>query len=767
MGAKPRLVSTLVVLSSVVLAALGNLFGNLVTDTLVGILPSGWRASAPLLLGPVTLAAVVVGAGFSWLQRGMGERDPRRRSQTLQRVAAMLIVVGAVLAAIGGVLSDAAAGSLPAGLKPYALPLFVAVIGGAIAVGVLVYGREHAPGVVANTNRTNFLTKLQTRYTRRQEDALRGALLIALGLQEEPAEVSRPALTVGALADGQTLADTRALPTGTGITQAYEEAGGQVLILGSPGAGKTTLLVELGLRLVERARADSKLSLPLPLPVIFNLSTWAINRRPLDTWLAEDLAETYQVPRVVAQGWVAGEEILPLLDGLDEVDVHHRAACVQAINAFHQAHEQQPLVVCSRVEEYRVQGERLALRRAVVVQSLTDDKIKEYLASGGANLAVLRAAVETDNALREVLRTPLMLRVVVLTYEGLPLEAIPPIGEQDAWVRQVFGGYVERMLKRRRLLEVGAAEAPEEAAQPMYPPEVAQQYLVWLGGQMRAHGLVELYLERLQLDWLPDARARRRYRRASRLVVGLASGLSGGLVVGLVGGLGAGLVGGLAFGLVGVLFFGLSAWVAFGLGDPKEITPTAAFQWSWRRGLLGGLVFGLVGGLVLGLIAGLLAGLDFGLVGALVGALNGGLNSKQVKEQDYRTPNEGILNSARIGVGAVLLSGLSGGLFGGMLTGLVLGLSGKLLLLVRLSYGLGVGLFFGLSVGLSAALNHATLRWVMRRAGLVPPHLVRFLNYAADHVLLQRVGGGYRFVHILLRDYFADLSQQPGGRDKA
>jgi eukaryotic-like serine/threonine-protein kinase len=47
----------------------------------------------------------------------------------------------------------------------------------------------------------------------------------------------------------------------------------------------------------------------------------------------------------------------------------------------------------------------------------------------------------------------------------------------------------------------------------------------------------------------------------------------------------------------------------------------------------------------------------------------------------------------------------------------------------------------------------------------VPPHLVRFLDYAADHVLLQRVGGGYRFVHILLRDYFADLSQQELGSE--
>ena len=44
--------------------------------------------------------------------------------------------------------------------------------------------------------------------------------------------------------------------------------------------------------------------------------------------------------------------VLPLLDGLDEVKAGHRAACVDAINAFRQSHGLLPLAVTSRAVDY-------------------------------------------------------------------------------------------------------------------------------------------------------------------------------------------------------------------------------------------------------------------------------------------------------------------------------------------------------------------------------------------------------------------------------
>jgi hypothetical protein len=67
-------------------------------------------------------------------------------------------------------------------------------------------------------------------------------------------------------------------------------------------------------------------------------------------------------------------------------------------------------------------------------------------------------------------------------------------------------------------------------------------------------------------------------------------------------------------------------------------------------------------------------------------------------------------------------------------------------------------LFYGLAFGLAVLVQHSVLRWQLRRSGVVPPHLHHFLEYAADRMLLRKVSGGYRFIHVLVREYFADLA---------
>jgi hypothetical protein len=54
-------------------------------------------------------------------------------------------------------------------------------------------------------------------------------------------------------------------------------------------------------------------------------------------------------------------------------------------------------------------------------------------------------------------------------------------------------------------------------------------------------------------------------------------------------------------------------------------------------------------------------------------------------------------------------------------------------------------------------VQHRRLLRHLKHADVVPRDYVRFLDFAAEHVLLQRIGGGYRFIHALLLDYFADL----------
>ena len=95
--------------------------------------------------------------------------------------------------------------------------------------------------------------------------------------------------------------------------------------------------------------------------------------------------------------------------------------------------------------------------------------------------------------------------------------------------------------------------------------------------------------------------------------------------------------------------------------------------------------------------------------------------------------------------------GLSNGLSVGLSAWLSYGLSDGLI--VGLSAGLLVGLFYG---GL-ACLQHAVVRLLLWRAGSIPWNYPRFLDSAAERILLRKVGGGYIFVHRLLLEYFASL----------
>lgn len=109
-----------------------------------------------------------------------------------------------------------------------------------------------------------------------------------------------PSQTLGDSSSSIQSGQKRPLPPGTSITKVYEDAGGELLILGEPGSGKTTLLLELTRHLLDRAEQDDKLQMP----VVFNLSSWATKQQPLAQWLVEELMTKYQVPRKLGQAWV-------------------------------------------------------------------------------------------------------------------------------------------------------------------------------------------------------------------------------------------------------------------------------------------------------------------------------------------------------------------------------------------------------------------------------------------------------------------------------
>ena len=98
---------------------------------------------------------------------------------------------------------------------------------------------------------------------------------------------------------------SRDLAAGMGIIEVYDDQGQALLILGAPGVGKTTLLAELANDLLNRAAREQD----HPMPVLFNLSSWAGLRESLTKWMARELTDRYDVPQKLARRWLETEQI--------------------------------------------------------------------------------------------------------------------------------------------------------------------------------------------------------------------------------------------------------------------------------------------------------------------------------------------------------------------------------------------------------------------------------------------------------------------------
>lgn len=262
------------------------------------------------------------------------------------------------------------------------------------------------------------------------------------------------------------------------------------------------------------------------------------------------------------------------------------------------------------------------------------------------------------------------------------------------------------------------------------------------------------------------------------LTAGCLAGIVSGFMFTWVGGWVLGIIGGLVVGLGFGLFVATRSHQNILTGD---IQPTESLSWSWKKAIRVwpvGAGVGLVCGMSVGwviilneallrhwsagplvtlfgeanfvLVCGLVAAGILGLVSAQFGGLSNGVVETKIK------PNQGIWLSIKYALSAGLSFSLITAVFGGLLSWLLSGdvWSGLAFgLILILAYG---GLAFQWYGGLDVA-QHYLLRLMLYCLNQMPLNHVRFLDYAADRILLKKVGGGYIFIHRLLLDYFAEL----------
>lgn len=588
---------------------------------------------------------------------------------------------------------------------------------------------------------------------------------------------------------------TKTLPSNQHIADIFiNRVHEQLLILGAPGAGKTITLFTLAQALLEHTHEPAK-----PVPVILNLASWAGEYQTFNDWLISALGDHYDVPSELAKVWVANGQLLPLLDGLDEVVSSAQASCVTAINEFRRA-TGIGLAVCCREEDYNHIPIKLQLGGAVNLKPLTPKQIGAYLDRvGEEHIAALRQILKQDAALHKLSKNPLFLNIMIFAYYDRDIEEIPQFRKKDfgAWRNALLATYVSRVLDHR-IDDAGPKRSNNEIS----------GYLKWLARQMQANNQVVFWIERLQPDLLQS-----KMRFIFRLAYGLAFGLSYGLIVGLivslifrllfslepVFGLEGELTFGLAFdrkyGLVSLTFglvVGLISSVRIGLASGlvaamRPIRPVKTqilYLTELRHGLSSAqnknimrryrrwVTFGLASGQILGFAFGVLfflTGIVVDLVGSLVffqtcglayGLAYGLANGAGVETiRESVRPNQGIWHTRNhffhmMGVGVVAwlfflgLIWLDSLIFDPVFTQVS-----------TFFWPLGFSMvFYAVWDALIALFKHFILRVMLTRAGHIPWNYAAFLNYCCDRVLLERVGGGYRFIHVTLRDYFAGLA---------
>jgi len=536
------------------------------------------------------------------------------------------------------------------------------------------------------------------------EPSLAHAARLALGLERRPSTLDLGAW--GRRGPGRPL---QPLPADTPIQEVFDEVGGGLLILGAPGAGKTTVLLQLAEELLDRAERDPA----QPIPVVVNLASWVRRRQPLVTWLVDELVVDYNVPRRIAHAWIAADALVLLLDGLDEVAEQHRVACAEAINAYRREHGLVPLAVCSRVQELEALSVKLRLEEAVELQPPSESQIASYLGyleATGTPLEDVRAALSTDEELRTLLRTPLLLHVIALAYHGRPLAALEAPGSNDERRARLWNAYLTRMFEQRPLYRRTGGDMAQQAV----------GWLAWLAGRLRDRDQSEFHLDRLDLRWLPTRSQRLLARVAVWLVAWLGIVLTFGVFGALFGvlefatvsaaasGLGSGPAGALALAMSDAAGFGVQAAVValpviLLIAGRELAAPAEELHWSPRE-----LIFGLT------------CGVASTLPGWMLAALTGRLD---LARPDILVDSEAGLAMA-LAVVFGLVFGLAAWLLGRRVRGSAaanssrrffhqrgvapyLGLVFGLFAIGSPLHGLVGGLVFGLTYGLAAGLEAA------------------------------------------------------------
>jgi serine/threonine protein kinase len=588
------------------------------------------------------------------------------------------------------------------------------------------------------------------------------------------------------------------VPEARSTAELFEQHGRSLLIVGPAGSGKTTQLLFVARQLLDGGRDE--------VPVVLTLSAWTGERQDLDDWLASELRSKYQVPSALSRAWLRRGLILPLLDGFDEIPTRQRAAAARAINRAMADGRLPGLLVTTRSKEYLDAGERLALGAGLRLHPLPAKAVEEAcrVLSTSSQLSP-----EMWANVRPLLDSPLAISLLATLGNAPDIFATVERGAPQ--LDDLLDAYTERMIQRS-----GKAKLPCEPAELL-------DVIMQLSHELRANDTDIFVPDGVQPSWLHGNASKVAYAFISRLLG--ASIYSASLIAsfGFTPLHNNGMDAGLGFGLALAGSTALTTGLVHGAVAARRLISTRHVPLGrrafWLRVVASGAVSGTLNAAILWIWAGhpmaavlafevamlaaplaspheetgfvrgdirLIDQLRFsftkGLRSAIFGVAAGIIAAVVVAEDATAMALVvscltslwflfGGLRGRQVGVGGRPYARVLHSLSRSMLIGvLVMPLT---VLPTALSYGLKYGFFAALTTGAVAWLwyggmaltQYAVLRSMLGVQG-ARYFNTKYLEAAADRALLHRLGGGYLFVHPMLRSSLARRHEQRAARER-
>ncbi|AOS62836.1 NACHT domain-containing protein [Actinoalloteichus hymeniacidonis] len=273
------------------------------------------------------------------------------------------------------------------------------------------------------------------------------------------------------------------------VHRCFRESGGRILVTGEAGTGKTRVLAELTSKMLKDAQcANSN-----PIPFYMNITSWSRMKGGLVPWLAKELFDLYGVKDNVIRHWLDEGEIALILDGLDELNYRDRKDFVRSFNSFRRDYGTIPVVIACRELEHSQLRTRLDVAGRLSLTKMLWEDVESVLAQTQKHDGLLQRA-RYDSKLRDLLRTPLFMRFSMSAFLGLDPSEIH--SKNRKWDYSIIQSYLDRAAER-----AGRKTARIDLGLHSWLPRIANQ--------MRAERETVFFPDRVHYRFVSGIHARR------------------------------------------------------------------------------------------------------------------------------------------------------------------------------------------------------------------------------------------------------------------